>query len=148
VEDYLGPFRDLVDELPSSFERHVLVWCILNYVPLKQLCAGEAAVVFYEELCLNPEQELKRINAFLGGRTSLMDRRVWMQPSSQSRRDSPVITGGNLVESWTASITSDWINRAMEIVSAFGLDAIYTADPRPNLHGIDCFLGGPASAAT
>jgi len=133
MDDYLEPFRSLAEEIRGDFERHVLVWCILNYVPLKQLDSGEVHLVFYEELCLNPEHELERVQSFLGRKQSSFNRRLWERPSSQALRDSAVIKGGNLIESWRESVPGDWISRTMEIVSEFGLDGIYSEDSRPNV---------------
>jgi hypothetical protein len=65
---------------------------------------------------------------------------MFTRPSSQSRCDSPVIKGGNLIETWKKSIPDERVTRAMEIVNYFGLDRIYSADTRPNVEEAERFL--------
>lgn len=133
VSDYLGPFLSLAKDISSGFERHVLVWCILNYVPLRQFSRDEVHLVFYEELCRNPEEEVTRMYSFLGRNSAPLNRRLFERPSSQSRQDSAILTGGNLIDSWRESVPREWSVRAMEILSSFGLDKIYSTDSRPNV---------------
>lgn len=133
VSDHLQPFLPLVESIATDFERHVLVWCILNYVPLRQLSREDIHLTFYEELCLNPEEELRRLHSFLGRKPSPVNRQLWARPSSQSRPDSAIVQGGDLVDGWKHSVPPDLSRRAMHIISSFGLDAIYSTDSRPNV---------------
>ena len=133
VVDYLSPFLLLAESVSDDFERNVLIWCILNYVPLRQLSRDEVHLVFYEELCLNPQKEAGRMFDFLGQRPSRLDPQLWKRPSSQARPDSPVLTGGSLVDSWRQEVPAASSARAMEILASFGLDSIYSMDSRPNV---------------
>ena len=66
VEDYLLPMEAEIRAARDDFERHLFLWCIDNYVPLRQFAPGEIHLAFYENLLANPEEELRRLFAFLG----------------------------------------------------------------------------------
>lgn len=129
----LSPFRTEMERAASPFEEHLFLWCAETYVALQQLAPDDACLVFYEQLCENPEAEIARMFAFLGQR---YDRRVLAQlklPSPLSRPDSTIITGGSLIDSWRAGITAEQLARAMEVVRLFGLDRIYSDEAMPNV---------------
>ena len=86
VEDFLGPFTDEIASPSNVFERHVLMWCIENYVPLRQFKKGEIHLVFYELLCTEPEAELERLFSFLGKSYSSKVLASIGMPSSLARR--------------------------------------------------------------
>jgi hypothetical protein len=58
VEDHLAPFEAEILAAEDPFERSVFLWCIENYVPLRQPGAEKLHVVFYEHLVSDPEKEL------------------------------------------------------------------------------------------
>ena len=66
VEDFLLPMEAEIRAARDDFERHLFLWCIDNYVPLKQFGPGEIHLVFYENLLANPEEELRSLFGFLG----------------------------------------------------------------------------------
>lgn len=100
MDDFLAPFKKELENADTLFEKHVLLWCVENYIPLKQFNRGEILVVFYEQLCVNPEKEIERILQFIGKNFSpeILDK--VFKPSAQSRDDSAIITGVDLVSSW------------------------------------------------
>ncbi len=132
VEDFLHPFISAIENATSDFERYVFAWCIENYVPLKQFSPGEIHPVFYENLCTNPEQEIKKLFSFLHKeyKTETLD--AAENPSALARKgESAIFTGESLVESWKRQVTDEQIQRAIEILSMFGLQKIYAEDPMP-----------------
>ena len=66
VEDYLGPYSDLIRSARSSEEKHAVIWSVSNLVPLKQFISEELKVVYYENLCTQPEVELPGIFEAIG----------------------------------------------------------------------------------
>jgi hypothetical protein len=66
VEDYLYDKLDLIMNAKTPEEKHAIIWCISNLVPLKQFNPGELNIVFYENLCLRPEVEIPRIFQIIG----------------------------------------------------------------------------------
>lgn len=136
VEDFLGPFEQEIRKAKTPFERSIFLWCIENYVPLRQLQGNSVHIVFYELLCTQPENELGRLFTYLGkdfdgGVYSAMKR-----PSSLSRRESAVVLGKRPVDSWTRAVGDAERERAAEILALFGLDRIYGEGPLPDLDGV------------
>jgi len=142
VEDFLGRFQGELSRPRPKFEQHLLLWCVENYVPLQQFERGEIHVAFYENFCVDPETEIRRMFAFLGkdfDQSVLDDLR---RPSAVTRKKSAIVSGGSLVDSWRAGITEDQVRSAVQIVSLFGLDRIYSEDPMPRLADpADALLG-------
>lgn len=132
VEDHLSPFEEEIRGARTPFERSVFLWCIENYVPLRQLRPGAYHLVFYENLCVEPEKEIHRLFAFLGKDYDEDAIRVVKRPSALSREESAVLTGGRSVDSWKNSVGGPQLERAMDILSLFGLDQIYGEDPMPH----------------
>ncbi|MGB3681051.1 MAG: sulfotransferase [Rubrobacteraceae bacterium] len=136
VEDFLQPFEKEIRAAKTPFDRSVFLWCIENYVPLRQIDSDSVHIAFYESLCVRPEDEVRRLVAFLG---KDLDEKVYRgigRPSSLSRRDSAVVIGGRSVDSWTRSVGSSRRKRAAGILALFGLDRIYGPDPMPDPEGV------------
>ncbi|MBM4431282.1 MAG: sulfotransferase [Chloroflexi bacterium] len=129
----LSPFRAEMERAASPFEDHLFLWCAETYVALHQVAPDDVCLVFYEQLCENPEAEIARLFAFLGLR---YDQRVLAQlelPSPLSRPDSTIVTGGSLIDSWRAGITAEQLARTMEVLELFGLKGIYSEEAMPNV---------------
>lgn len=136
---------DLMNDIPDSmkeamtnaedpFDKHLVMWCVENYIPLKQFKNGEILIVFYENICENPQKQANRVMSFIKEDQlplEAFDR--FSQPSSHCRKDSAIITGGNLLDAWKNNIPPEKIKRAVEILSIFGLDHIYGEEIRPRL---------------
>jgi hypothetical protein len=131
MADFLNPFKADIEKVTDAFEKHIIRWCIENYVPLCQFNQGEILVVFYENLLRKPKEEVKRIFSFLGGRApdNILD--VVSIPSKLSWNDSSEISGSNAVNSWRKHITDRQVDRAVEVLSVFGLERIYSHDNFP-----------------
>lgn len=136
VEDFLEPFVDRGRAAKTDFEQHVFVWCVENYVPLKQLRRGEAHLLFYENLLREPEDALRVLPATHGvslDNVGVMEKAK--RPSSTSRKGSLVV-GGSPTGGWRHELRPDQVSRAAEILGLFGLDSVYGAeDPMPNPEG-------------
>lgn len=133
MEDFLNPFRKEIEEARSTFEKHVFMWCIENYVPLNQFKSGEIHLAFYENFCESPRQEIDRLFSFLGEK---YDQRIFQklsEPSSMSRKGSAISTGESLIDSWRKHVNKDQLERALEILSLFGLNRIYSRDSKPRM---------------
>ena len=134
VRDHLEPFEaDLAeaDSKGTEFERMIHFWCVENLVPLRQLGPGDVHIAFYERLVTQPEEEIRRLFDHVGSRfdPSVLD--AAGRPSMASRKDSAIVSGGDLVGGWRRHLSEDQVGRAVEILAAFGLERIYGADPEP-----------------
>ncbi len=131
MEDHLDPFRSALEGATDPFDKYVFMWCADNYVWLKQFEPGEIEVVFYENLCVQPETEIKRILAALGESYDPAMLEKMRSPSRMSRKQSAVVTGESLTDSWRKNLTPDQVARTIEILRLFGLDRIYGEGSMP-----------------
>jgi hypothetical protein len=141
VEDFLEPFVEEMRSARTDFERHVFSWCLENYVPLKQLGRGEIHLMYYEYLCEDPEGEVKRLFAFLGKNFDESVLQKMKQPSLFSRPGSAVLAGERLVGGWREHVTDAQLQRAVEILSLFGLDKVYSEEAMPDPGGVLTLMG-------
>ena len=133
MEDFLNPFRQEMEQARSDFDKHVFLWCVENYVPLKQFRHGELHLAFYETFCEEPRAEVERLFSFLD---RPMDDRILARlatPSAMTRRDSAIVSGGSLIDGWRKHIGDEQVKRAVEILRLFGLDKIYGQDSVPRV---------------
>jgi len=129
MQDYLTPYRDLLENPGNHFEALILQWCVETRVPLAQSGAGGIRVAFYENIFSYPEKELPELFAFIGQPfdPSVMD--MLGQASKTARLDSPVRKGKNPVDHWRHNITAQQKEYCLEMLRRFGLDHIYGIDP-------------------
>lgn len=123
--DRLSSFRPLIDDVArtgQAFERHLLRWCLENFIPLRDLAPGDAHVVFYEHLLADPQRELRDLFGYLG---------KTFEPAVLERINVP--SGLSYPDSQAKPLTDEETERAYEIVAAFGLDRVYGRSPEPRI---------------
>ena len=138
VEDFLLPVEAEIRAARDDFERHLFLWCIDNYVPLRQFAKGEIHLVFYEDLLENPEGGLRSLFGFLG---EDLDDSVYDKlgrPSPLSRRDASLPS----VDGWRAHVGDRQLERTAEILALFGLDRLYGEGPMPDPSGAYSLMKG------
>jgi hypothetical protein len=138
VDDFLLPMEAEIRAARDDFERHLFLWCLDNYVPLRQFARGEIYLTFYESLLTNPEDELQRLFSALG---EDLDDRVYDKlgrPSPLSRRDAPLPS----VDGWRAHVGARQLERTAEILALFGLDRVYGEGPMPDPSGAYSLMKG------
>jgi hypothetical protein len=137
VEDYLAPFRELLESAQTGFEQRMAVWCIQNFVPLRQFAPGEIHVAFYEDFCVEPLAALRRLFEFLGDPVddrslAVAADRMTMRSSTTHARTMTELVGGSRVDGikqvskWLSRVTDDERRTAATMLSAFGLDGVYS----------------------
>lgn len=126
VEDHLADKMDIIGRAATPEQKHAIIWCISNLVPLRQFAAGELNIVFYEHLCTRPEIELPRMFGCLGQKydPSTIDV-VLDQPAPTATRDSAVMRGRDKVTGWKSQLAVRQIDDILSIVEAFGLHHLY-----------------------
>lgn len=132
VDDHLREHLSLIRAVRTEEEKHAIVWCANNLVPLAQFEPGELDVFFYEDLCRNPETAITRILQTLGhgpvgdgsARRERALRRI-VVPSATSTRSSAVMAGGSRVSQWREELSPDQISNILSVVETFGLGHLY-----------------------
>ena len=130
VEDYLQPFTELIERVGAegdAITRHVAVWCIINYVPLKQFKKDELQVVFYEDMVANTNEEVNRFWNTLSPerqkRAVAIPENILLKPSAVSTELSSLEAKKN--SPWRAKISDAQYKAGMEILEAFGFGDLY-----------------------
>jgi hypothetical protein len=141
VEDFLSPCLEEIRAAPTAFERAAYIWCVETLVPLNQFEPGEVHLVFYEHLVADPAREIERMFAFLGKHYDPEILAKVTRPSLTSRKGSVGSTGGTRLEGWRREMDAAETRRIFEIVGRFGLDAIYSEAPMPDLAGLEALKG-------
>lgn len=138
-EDHLQPFEDLIRETSRTGDpvlRTILVWAIINSIPLRQFRPGEIDILFYEEVLERPGEAvgglLGRIHAPARQQPVSIPRRLINRPSRVAGRDSTLRTGRSPVAAWRHELTTRQIDAGHAILDRFGLAALYGEDSRPD----------------
>lgn len=125
MDDHLDPYFDLIRSAETVEEKHAVIWCVSNLVPLKQFNSNELKVVYYENLCTQPEIELRGIFQAIGHEFSARLLTSSIQPSQTTWHASAVVTGSNKIETWKKKLSRSQIDHVLQIVQAFGLGHLY-----------------------
>jgi len=126
VTDHLAPYMDLIKSAISSEEKHAIIWSVSNLVPLKQFNSGEFKLVYYENLCTQPEVELPAIFAFIRQKYSESYIDKIDQPSQTTHANSLILAGSDKISGWKKKLSSSQIKNILRIVEKFGLDNLYS----------------------
>jgi hypothetical protein len=138
VEDYLSPFLPLIKKQKTEFEEQILSWCVENFVPLCQFKPEQIKIVFYENMCVQPEEEIARLFKFIGTSYNNKVFKVIKNPSATSHAQSAVISHKNLVGGYKKLLDRNELSKAETILRYFGLDRIYGSGPMPKMTGKKC----------
>jgi hypothetical protein len=130
-ERHLEPFEGLIRTAKTPFEEYVLLWCIQNYVVLKEMDENDYKIVYYEDFCLEPEKAVRDMMNYIGGTTDLNKLKNAVGITYVTHQDSAILRGEDLIRSWTEKVTNDQIVKAMHYVHSFGLEEYYNESPYP-----------------
>jgi len=152
----LEPFGSLISQAADSddrFHRRVLRWCLENFVPTHMLDPDHTHVIFYEHMIDDPWGELERLRSYLSGfGPGLWDLGSFSEaslgrPSHTNYHGTDVGSGPDRLETWVAEVPAASVEKALELVGAFGLRRIYSESTRP-LVPPDAVLQGDRRAPT
>jgi len=136
ILDHLGDKLDIINKATTIEEKHAIIWCVSNYVPLRQFEQDKLSIVFYESLCTQPETELPRMFEGIGleFRTSFLN--TVSRPSPTAWVTSAVMTGEDKISRWKRELTFKQIDDILSIVQEFGMDKFYTDSPMPDISAL------------
>ena len=132
VEDYLSPYHDTIARASDPLDRHAIMWCIENLVPLQQLNAATTHVLFYEHFCNDLIPQVKAMCQFLGRPPPSNIQDTANKPSAHTPQSSAIHQGKNLLAPWREHLTAVQVDRVLHYVQQFGLGHLYTDDPLPH----------------
>jgi hypothetical protein len=134
IEDHLLPYMDLIKNAKTMEEKHTIIWCVSNLVPLKQFNPGEVKIVYYENLCTQPENELPALFEFIGQTYTKSVIDIINQPSQTTKVTSAVVRGIDKIESWKKKLRPSQIDSVLRTVEAFGMSHLYGESLSPLSH--------------
>jgi hypothetical protein len=125
VDDFLLDKIGIIEGAKTHEEKHAIIWCISNLIPIRQFQLDRLNVVFYENLCVNPEAEVPKIFDTINqwSQHSLFE--FTDKPSGTIKPFSAIVTGENKVTGWKKKLSAAQIKRILSVVERFGLNYIY-----------------------
>jgi hypothetical protein len=128
VADHLGPFLPAIERARTPEEKHAVVWCLSNLVPLRQCAGSRWLLLYYEELQQQPETEIPKIFEALDAE---FDRSVFtaLRRPSRTTRAGPRQASG--ADAWRRMLTPAQADNVLAVVDAFGLGHIYGESVMP-----------------
>lgn len=133
VRDYLDPYKQIIEDVSakgSHLDKLITVWCLINYVPLRQFPQENLLVTFYEDWIIDPQRELQRLQSYAGfsntSKISLVEHKVYSEAShtSQNKSFDP--------NAWKTKISDKQYESAMHILRVFGFDELYDPNSKPD----------------
>jgi hypothetical protein len=145
VEDHLGPYVDLLRRTQEPFDQRVVRWCIQHKVLFEQLAEGDVHLMFYEELCTDPDGSFSRMCSYLGRPYDDAMREAVHRPSRLSGDHSAILAGSAAPEAWRDDVTAAQVERSLGFLETFGLSDLYTCDGLPNRAAAESRLAANAA---
>jgi hypothetical protein len=133
VEDHLAPYMEIIKHANTDEEKHAVIWCVSNLVPLRQFQPNEIRIVYYEHLCTRPEIELPAVFASIGQSYRDTEHNAVNRPSQTALASSAVVDGTDKISAWRKKLNDKQIENILQIVKAFGLDYLYGDSLLPHL---------------
>jgi hypothetical protein len=124
-DDFLADKIETIRRAKTAEEKHAIIWCISNLVPITQFNSGELNLIFYEDLCIQPEVEIPKIFQAIKHQHQASVFEHINQPSTTTVRTSAVVTGEDKVARWKKELSPKQINNILSVVEDFRLDYIY-----------------------
>jgi hypothetical protein len=138
-KDYLLPFENEIERVSKENNyilNQVLVWSIINYVPLCQFEPGGIHIFFYENIYKNPRKEISKLIHFVRNEpasTSVtVPEDVVKRPSRVAGSESNILSGTSPVSSWMNELEPKLIDDGLKILQIFGFENLYDDMSMPN----------------
>lgn len=143
--DFLYPFEDLIKKTAEKKDpvlNQVLIWSIINHVPLNQFAPGRLYPLFYEHVYTDPQQEINDLfSDFMEKKTVRLDPETVRQPSSYAGKHSTLRKGQSPLTAWQDELSTQQIDAGLNILEAFGFDGLYKDPARPDRQVIYRMMG-------
>ncbi len=125
MEDHLAPYLNLIKNAGTAEEKHAIIWSVSNLVPLKQFDDGDSCIVYYEDLCTQPERELQAVFKSIGHQYLRSVIGQINRPSQTTREHSAIAAGKDKLSNWKKELSASQIDNILGVVDAFGLSYLY-----------------------
>lgn len=129
MHDYLSQYKDIFKKYTSEFDKHLILWCIENLIPLKQFADNEIKVVFYAHLFFEPEKTIRSIASYLNWSYDQRMVNAVQVPSGTDWNKSRIKQNTSFEDNFSKSDLKNYF----DIMSAFDLLKLYELDIMPKV---------------
>lgn len=131
--DLRNEFNDILSSLETRIDVMTAVWCLDYYIPLIRYSdyGYPWILVPYERLVLDGYTEMERVFSYLDAEIPGSLEEKLGAASAYASDDLSVTDDYKQLSKWKAQLSSEHIDRILEIVKAFELD-FYTKDLEPD----------------
>jgi hypothetical protein len=127
---WLQALRDL-DVADDPFEQNLVFWAIENRVALDAARQAGIPILFYEELCIRPEEQISRLESYLGADMPAAVLEGSSTASWSSSQDVSEYSLDQKISAWQSRISPSQVTMMLRVLEAAGLDTVYSDDPLP-----------------
>jgi Sulfotransferase family len=131
IDDFLIDHLDVIRGATTTEEKHAVIWCVSNLVPIRQFGPGSLNTVFYENLTRDPMAEIPKIFRLLNHRYRDNVFAIVDRPSITSRSIKAIGSGNNQGNDWKSRLSPRQIEKILSVVERFHLDYIYGDSSEP-----------------
>ena len=121
----------MIRGVKTDAEKHAILWCVSNMVPLAQFSDIGLNTVFYEDLCSRPERVIPAIFDTLGSPWSDTVFSYARRPSMTTARHSALFDEAGHISAWRRVLSTADIARIRAVTDEFGLGHLYGDDDLP-----------------
>lgn len=104
---------------------HFYNWCINYYIALQQAKEKNIHITFYENYLLQPEEEIKKLFAYLNKPVPEKAITSLENLSRTTGKNSPLRDGETGITRWKKQFTDEETESAIAVLKAFELDKLY-----------------------
>ena len=140
VNDHLKPYIDIINSAKTTYEKHLIMWCIENSIVLNSFKKEEIFIIFYEYLITDPVKSIKKLykHLNLNFNNKIID--TLSKSSLQTNPQSAISRAKNIINDWTHYVNDEQKQYTRNILNEFNLDHLYTLDPLPFINENDDLL--------
>lgn len=131
VDDFLYDKMEIIRRAKTVEDKHAIIWCISNLVPLKQFNSHGLNIFFYENLCIQPEKEAPRIWKAIRREYKESVLEHFDKPSTTTIYSSAIVTGQAKLTRWRKELSRKQIDNILSVVENFELDYLYGDSVKP-----------------
>jgi hypothetical protein len=132
MRDYLSPYKDVIKSATTEVQRHTVMWCMENIVPLRQLPRYDWIFCAYEHLYTEPLQETHRLLSRLGLKETRARLNAIGRLSHVTHKESALRKAGNILTGWKKDLSAQDIADMTAILRDFGIELYSVDEPLPN----------------
>jgi hypothetical protein len=127
MSDFLADKLEVIAKAKTDQEKHAIIWCVTNLVPVQQFQKNRLNMVMYEKLVRNSEEEFSKIFNLIHMQYDQKMYHRLAQPSTTSTPSSAVIRGESRIDQWKNELSSRQIRDIFKIIEQMGLGHLVSA---------------------